>query len=541
MDELKEKRRQLDAARRTLSVLEEQAAGIPELERSPQLVVNLREQREKVTTLEAEIESLGKAASQESVEEQLQPPPIPFQNREDEVRDILSSFAPPYILLDAPAGYGKSVLLERLVEHFTEQEQEWKVAHVCLEEDDSLHQLVAMLAQRLGLKYSPKGADAYRWGADLAGALERNELEAITRNGLVFLIDLEKKPALDVLKDLLDQFIPAVQKSLRVLEFFSSRRNRFRVVLAGRCLTGRTEATSRAIPLSVRRLTPFDYSVVRETVRALFAKYADAAVTQIAAHLMYLTGGHPGCIACGLRKYKGQGGTPDDFLKFCSEEVWSEIVRPAVQDVRDSVPQNLRRVLDRLSVFRYLDYPLLDCLTGGKKPIVAGFGSGYDLADRLTGTYLLSWQGRLLRDDITRRLLVARLRKEETSFPEWCRQAQAMCADHLQRPDTQSPEVWAIEYLYQVLQEQASVIRDPEQRAALRDRLFTDDVHGNEIRKALRWLVDGRQRKTEQQALNQALEADWEFRFTINYFLREEEYSDAPFKELQEHVGKFFT
>ncbi|MDY6876879.1 MAG: hypothetical protein SWK90_11855 [Chloroflexota bacterium] len=543
MSKLEAKQQQIKIAQQTLNTLEKQAAGYTTLTIPATLQTELDDQRKKVTTLEAEIKSLEKTSGQESVEEQLQPPHIPFQNREDEIRDILSFFAPPYILLDAPAGYGKSVLLERLAERFTEQEQEqeWKVAHVRLEEDDSLHQLVAMLAQRLGLKYSPKGADAYRWGADLAGALKRNELEAITRNGLVFLIDLEKKPALNVLKDLLDQFIPAVQKSLRVLEFFSIRHNRFRVVLAGRCLAGRTEATSHAIPLSVRRLTPFDYSVVRETVRAIFAEHADAAVTQIAAHLMYLTGGHPGCLAHSLRKYEKVGCTPDDFLKFCSAEVWSQIVRPVGRDVRDSVPQNLCRVLDRLSVFRYLDYPLLDRLTGGEEPIVEGYDNGYDLADRLTGTYMMSWQGRLLQDDITRRLLLARLRKENTSFPEWCRQAQGICADHLQRPDTQSPEVWAIEYLYQILQEHAGAVHDPRRRAAMRDIFFTTDVRKNEVRKALQWLVDGRQGRAEQQALNQALEADWEFRFTISYFLREKEYSDGPFKELQEHVSEFFT
>jgi hypothetical protein len=535
MSELEGKRRQLEMAERTLKVLEERAAGYTVLTIPASLQTELEEKREEVAALKEEVERLEDSAPAPPVPS---PPsqldPIPFQNREDESKQILSSFAPPYFLLDAPAGYGKSVLLQRLAERF--YEDSWLFAHVRLGEDSNLDHLVAMLAQQLEVDFSPKGSNVRRWGADLAGAIKRSRFEEVTRSGLVFLIDFDKKPARDVLKGLLDQFIPAVQESLRVLDFFSSRHNRFRVTLAGRYLAGRTEVASCAIPLSVRRLTPFDFNTVRATVRAIFAQHEDVAVTQIAAHLMHLTGGHPGCLDCSLRKYKEVGYTPDDFLEFCSEEIWTKVVRPVVQNVHDNIQRDLHRVLDRLSVFRYLDYPLLDRLTGGEEPTIEGYARGHELADKLTGTYLLSWQGRLLRDDITRRLLTIRLREEEENFPEWCRQAQEMCADHLQRSETQSPEVWAIEYLYQILQEHAGTVQDPEQRAAIRERLLTSEVPS-----ALQWLVERRQKRMEQLALSKALEKDWEFRFTVNYFLREEEYSDRPYQRLHRQIEEFFS
>jgi hypothetical protein len=448
---------------------------------------------------------------------------VPFQNREDEMRDILSSFAPAYFLLDAPAGYGKSVLLERLTQRF--EENDWVAAYICLDEHGDVHQLVSGLAYQLGVECAIDGLDISGCGRQLAAALKRDKLDEITRKGLVLLVDLDRKPARDILDHFVDQFIPAVQKSLRQLEFFLTRHNRFRVILAGRHLA--KHATSGDIPLRILQLTPFDYKVVLETMRTLFPRDTRASVTQLAAHLMHVTGGHPGCIAHCLRSYEAYGETPDEFLGGHAEELWMDVIGPVVQHVRDNISQDLWYVFDRLSVYRYLDYGLLDALV---KDEGEDFGNSIELADKLTSTFLLSWHGRLLQDDITRRLLAIRLREEEERFPEWCRQAQQICANHIQRPTTQSPEMWAIEFLYQVLQEHAPEIHDAEQRASLGERFF------DKVSQALTWLLDGRQKEIELRALKEALENDWEFRFTVDYFLRADGYSDAPSSRLYTQI-----
>jgi hypothetical protein len=365
----------------------------------------------------------------------------------------------------------------------------------------------------------------------LAGVLNTTCFSERKKGGLILLIDLDKRPALAALGDLLDEFIPAVYDGLSVHEFFSSRHNRFRVILSGRYLAGRDEVASRATSLTVLRLTPFDYDVVRETVRALFPQHDNATVIQLAAHLTFFTGGHPGCIAYGLERYGQEGGTPESFMQICLQDMWPDSVRPVVQDMRDNISRDLRPVLDRLSVFRYLDYPLMDTLTGSDQPVVTGYKSGSDLVDRLMGTYLLSWQQRLLRDDIMRRLLAIRLREEETSFSEWCHQAQTILADHLQRPQTQLPERWAIEYLYQVLQEHASSIHNYSQRSELRTRFFDQEVP-----RVLDWLKSTEPNTPVFQHLKQAINDDWEFRFTTNYFLRIATYSDEPCQRLRGQV-----
>ena len=59
-----------------------------------------------------------------------------------------------------------------------------------------------------------------------------------------------------------------------------------------------------------------------------------------------------------------------------------------VQHVRDNIPQHLWYAFDRLSVFRYIDYNLLNALTEAD---AEELGNSIELADKLTNTFLLSW------------------------------------------------------------------------------------------------------------------------------------------------------
>ena len=40
------------------------------------------------------------------------------------------------------------------------------------------------------------------------------------------------------------------------------------------------------------------------------------------------------------------------------------------------------------------------------------------------------------------------------------------------------------------------------------------------------------------EVLIETLRNDWEFQFTVNYYLREAEYTDKPFKELDRRIKK---
>jgi hypothetical protein len=241
--------------------------------------------------------------------------------------------------------------------------------------------------------------------------------------------------------------------------------------------------------------------------------------------------------------YRAQGVSPDHFLQFFGATIWQDIVHKVVGDIRNGIPEGtrkLRNVLDRLSVFRYLDYTILRYMI--KEYDIAELNSEHDLADELTATYLFDWKGRFLRDDITRRLLAIRLRYEmPEEFPERCQKAQQMCANRLGEPNVQRPEMWAIEYLFQSLQQYAGVIQDPAQRLSIREVFLNENIP-----RVLRILVDDRNippenRSEEQTALLLTIQEDWEFRFTVNYYLRKDQYGDEPYNALQQQIVRFFV
>lgn len=471
-------------------------------------------------------------------------PRIPFANREDEIRLILSSFAPAYYLLDAPAGYGKTELLKELEQRF--KELGWDCAYVSVDERSTLADLVTALAENL--EVSPLLDQSLPLRLRLGSALHRQwrdiAREGTTKEGLTLLIDIEKRPSLSVVKKLLQELIPAIHENLHILEFFSGRgrHNHFRVILAGRYLAASPEIKAITLPLTDLRLSPFDHDVIRDSAREYLIGQNEQSINQLSAHLFYLTAGHPGCMAQILKMYEEIGLAPDPFLENFGEAIWRDIVRKFVEEVRDGILTNsreLHKVFNQLSVFRYVDYVVLKQILDNDVSVAK---DEFDLADKLTATYLFDWKGRFLRDDITRRLLAIGLRHERPQeFSELCRQAQEICAKRLRQSNVQRPEMWMIEYLFQSLQQHANVILDPAQRLFIRDTFLNEDVS-----KALRMLVDDRNippenRREEQNALTQAMEEDWEFRFTVNYYLRKDQYTNEPFSQLQQQIALFFV
>ncbi len=480
-------------------------------------------------------------AELKAAEPQPSPPPhIPFTNREDELKQILSSFAPPYHLIDAPAGYGKTALLKELERRF--KERKWMCAYVSAQEHRSVPAIAQALATELDISLD-LGADAKLLGLNLGRQIIQQRGKdfgesANAYKGVVLLIDVDKRPwtsLLPTVDALFTDFIPGVEYSLHGFEPFRKEHHPFRVIFAGRYLAGKAPKDT-PLSLTVLRLTPFDYEVVRDTARAYLSD--QRGVNQLAAHLMYYTGGHPGCMARVLKLYEEKKYPPDDFFRYSAEEIWEGIVCPEANAVHNDVRRGLRRIFDDLSVFRYLDYNVLRRVLD--EAVYPEHESEFDLADELTSTYLMDWKGRLLHDSITRRLVAIRLLREigPWSFARHCQRAQEICAARLQEPNAQAPERWTIEYLFQSLQQYTEAIQVHQKREEIRQNFFQTTVP-----EALRLLmsVRGRNAREERDALKRELETDWEFRFTVNYFLRRDEYNDELYKKLQEKIDDFFS
>lgn len=486
--------------------------------------------------------------SNETDEPQFEPLPlpqrVPFTNQENEMKQVLPPFAPAYYLLDAPAGYGKTEFLKELEQRF--KERGWQCAYVSINQNDTLAELVTALADKLSVTSLLNRNTRLSWELRLGGALRRRwsqlARQGAAKEGLVLLIDLNKRPSLPLVKKILQKLLPAIQKSLRALEFFANRHNRLRIIIAGRYLAARLPSRSLS-GIKILPLSPFSYEVIQNSAGEYLANgnQKSSAIRQFSAHLFYLTGGHPGCMARVFSMYMEMGVPPDSFLELFGKTIWQDTVRKVVDDIDHGISQStneFQRALNRLSVFRYLDYDIL-------KELLADEGisnkNAYDLADELTATYLFDWKGRFLRDDITRRLLACRQRHEMADiFPSRCQQARKICAERLQQANVQHPEMWVIEYLFQSLQQHTNAVFDREQRSAIRQTFLDQDIPT-----ALRMFINSRNTppqhlRAEQEALIQAIKEDWEFQFTVNYYLREEQYNDEPYNNLEQQIKLFF-
>jgi hypothetical protein len=258
---------------------------------------------------------------------------------------------------------------------------------------------------------------------------------------------------------------------------------------------------------------------------------------QLGAHLLYLTGGHPKCMAEVLKMYKETPMPPDKFLQRNSASVWKDIVKHFTDLTYNEIVELLRQrsILDWLSVLRYLD---LDILSNVIKIADIKISDEYELEKRLLSTYVVDRKNDGLSDDITRRLLSIRLRHQGNGehFVDLVSKAQKMCMHQLCNPHSSYGVFWITETLFQALQKHVNRIHNLDERRKIRAHFM--DV---EIPQVLRTF--NHQRRLPHKALQREMERlvsqmgqDWEFRFTVNYYLRESQYNDDPYRELLEKI-----
>lgn len=499
------------------------------------------------------------------------PPDLDFTNRSDEIRDLISSHAPAWYLIDAPAKYGKTKLLHEV--QYRLREEGWQCAYVRIiwekgKEVPTLSDIVQALLEDLQimderfLSSIQTESDFYAVGV-LVGDRLKSHLEEIKGKcpkkvpGIALLIDLDEylPDALILLvQAFLTKFIPMVEKTLRNSALFqlASIHNPFRVIVACRYLRYRLEDIDWlkiAREFEVLRLKPFSYKSIQDAAR----RFLGGDDTQITPYLMHYTAGHPGCMAEVLQLYRGWHNSqdshksPEHFFDWCRDRVW-EIVEEKAGQIRQNIPSELRQYFDVLSVFRYLDYDILYAWMNAlaqptfERPV----GDQFDLYDKLLHAGLMAYEDHLLKDSITRRLVVLWLLRNRGSaaFRGHCQQAEAICASYLRQPTAQMLNSWAIEMLFQTLQQHAAAIHNAQERMVLRKTFFEETVPQvlvllTQERNNCRGIIANLEHELEEAKAEEA-KGDWEFAFTVNYFLREDQYNDAPYTRLKEMVHRFW-
>lgn len=446
---------------------------------------------------------------------------IEFVNRVNEKQEITNIYCPPYLLITAPKGYGKTRLLETVK---TDLEKQGTVFYTNLlsGEFSSIQKITYGMLQQIGekcvkelnLAESAKPEDCgYEFGKFVIKTL------STTQKNIMILMDIAESIDDNLVKDFLNEFIPAVQEQLAVAGQIN-----LKLILAGRYRADWKQLSVK-VTLEPMLLAPFDFSPVFQTVEH-FARRKNSFSSldyrrDFASHLMYFTGGHPGCMAEILNK---DFHKPIKKIISNEEEYYQTIVTHVIDEVERHIPSPLREIFVTLSIVRRFDHHLLQWFMD--KELFKSPKTSVKLDKLLLQTHLVTKKSGFLQDDITRRLLAIRLRKTEPDrFITICEEAISFYRSRLKDPRCFREDIIAIELLFQTVQYLVYSTQYDADKS-----LF--ELRAEEIRhikkcffdtlpEILNILVSHRDSQAEVESLIELLEDDMEFRFAFNYLLQE--------------------
>lgn len=469
-----------------------------------------------------------------------------FVNREDEIRALTRKLALPGYAIYAPAGYGKTWLMRRLRHEF--DDQKWLVAHATLGNDAPLELSNSLLSSVECPRPDALTEPDPKYVANLLGSKLRTlwdqdqdrGLDRKYRKGIVLLIDLSVIPKEVCYWDvILDDWLPSLLANISRHTYFCHK-DKLRTIVSGRFFDPERLRSLKEKGLKPYELKPFDDQVVAHSIEEYLPTLPDAEKTKLWSGLVYHVGGHPKCMSEILKLYKSQGEPePNSFFQAHCNEI-KGLVANEVAEVLEDIPEPARQQLLMLSPYRYLSVGLLRDMLAEDNSIVK-VEKGKDangLLTDLTQTYLVRpVSAYLYKDSISRRIMTLSLRNSkcdaETSFSERCERARDFYRFRLHDKEDPSPYRWAIEILYQSLQMHANEIDSLEGRRELRRLFWGEDdpsslPQDSMLYECLSSLVEERDAWEQLRALKRVLKGkdEWEFRFTLNYFLRDETYEN---------------
>jgi hypothetical protein len=451
---------------------------------------------------------------------------VDFVNRTEERKRACEEYGPPYLLFDGPDGYGKKELLKTIErEHFCNR---WfPVSAVVKENHATVYDIAAQLAEQAGCSDDiSHHTEIGKIAVALATSL-KNQVKLRQAQGLLISIsEIEWLPA-----DEIDIFLGTF------LREFHIKNLKFHVRLAGRYVASRwkKQAEICEVLLVTQALTPFKFEFVKQTVvNSLERSSNSSEIDSCAANLMHITGGHPGCMAEILSKIPRAERIEEHFSE--QESSYNEIVLLAAEKVRSGIPDDLKNIFDTLCIFRRYNQVILDAMLG--KKMIAFDGNIEHLEMRLTTSLLISRSkdAQFLRDDVTRRLLFIRLRlMEPERFRKLCAQACDIMDDCLRQSDDR-PDIYAMDTIFQQLQCRYYASNQSfTEREVLRRDLFAP---GGILENTLSILSTKKNWLMHRNALaNMILQDDeWDFQFSVNYYLRSNTYAKDPVQELSKAI-----
>ncbi|MFN6564686.1 MAG: hypothetical protein RMY28_033495 [Nostoc sp. ChiSLP01] len=495
--------------------------------------------------IDAKFDEMAKAESdlnelnRESLEHE--PDRIPFTNRDDAISEITAINSPPYRLVTAPKGYGKTEFLKQIMGRF--QELQWCCAYASMSSDESSEDLEKRLASSLQLPL-PEGYEL-SLGEGLGLLLHRNwaRWQSQGKKGIVLLIDLDgnapPKQRLNEIFNDLKEFTWRIERCLKELQFFKDNSRRLRVVIAARCLID--IPLDRTFPKLI--LSPFNWEVIQDTATKYLKpiEMTSESVALLAGHLLYLTGGHPGGIAEALKVYRSGGYTVSWFLNSYGNQLWEKNLKKCRDQIKETLTtenNHLYESIEKLSIFPILNgtWVLKEAVRRFQLPFS---DDSFKLNAELTKTSIFTRDKTIIKNGMTRRLLVIGLLRETSpdNFQKLCSEAAQICWEYIHELKSKNNSAvagtWSMQYFFQSLQQHAGFINFGANSLAYRQKL-RKDFFDKTVEETL-----GIFRNTDREQMHEFLytlksevENDWEFQFLVNYYLHNDEYNDTPYRDL---------
>ncbi len=339
-----------------------------------------------------------------------------FENREVELRAIQSPFAKPFIVVNAPAGYGKTSLLHEIPLRLNvTAPNEWLcVRHKCHAEDTE-GSILASLSQAIGGAATAPArtlVDLIRIVNHAFGnptpcclLIQFDEVEQWHANG-------QPAGAMDFIQQ---RFAPALEDAMRL----SNRK--FKVILAGRYIGGSSAAF--ASPSQEHALSPFDLIAIRayvgetlrrfEQLQARQLNFTAPDVEYLAEQVFELTGGHPRAVANVMQDLVSFGfAVPlrQYFDPAAQAQLFDRCVADEIQGLFRGISRDLQEVFRILAIFRLFNGDTLQALLDRGYLPSAGMPDGWELHRQILRLHLAQESEVLSHDRILQRVLETQMR-----------------------------------------------------------------------------------------------------------------------------------
>jgi len=293
-----------------------------------------------------------------------------FVNREDELGllnvERLRTSRSPYTLVSAPAGYGKSYLLQRLINAIDSDEtlqQKWCVRYIEFDPGKRATRIASVVRAITGASPDERAADT---NTNLASYIV-GELSAPLSG---------ERRAVLLIFDAVEHLDEQTQQWLYILLNDLHRRTHVghqeiitvRVIVAGRNTEQFWEKYEQTFTKPAPRrinLRPFDEHPIRELiwdqVQAADIPLDDQTIGQISDEVQYLSGGHPTVICDLIDDLARQSfaiGPPDEYFvqnrKRLVRTYLSPVAGDLLENIEDRFGATIREIVQTLSIFRQI-------------------------------------------------------------------------------------------------------------------------------------------------------------------------------------------